>query len=155
MKAATDNGLGTYEEVELHGQQVSFQAAGSGDQVVVLLHGITSTAEAWREVMPRLAERYTVIAPDLIGHGRSAKPRGDYSLGAYAAGVRDLLAVLGFERGTVVGHSLRRRDRHAVLLPLPRVRRADGADLLRRPRAGRSTLCSAPPPCPAPSGCCR
>ena len=55
--------------------------------------------------MPRLAENYTVVAPDLIGHGRSAKPRGDYSLGAYAAGVRDLLAVLGFERATVVGHS--------------------------------------------------
>jgi pimeloyl-ACP methyl ester carboxylesterase len=97
--------LGAYEEIELHGHRVSFQAAGSGDQVVVLLHGITSTAEAWREVMPRLAERYTVIAPDLIGHGRSAKPRGDYSLGAYAAGVRDLIAVLGYERGTVVGHS--------------------------------------------------
>jgi pimeloyl-ACP methyl ester carboxylesterase len=97
--------LGAYEEIKLHGHRVSFQAAGSGDQVVVLLHGITSTAEAWREVMPRLAERYTVIAPDLIGHGRSAKPRGDYSLGAYAAGVRDLIAVLGFERGTVVGHS--------------------------------------------------
>ncbi len=64
----------------------------------MLLHGITSTAEAWREVMPRLAENYTVSRPDLIGHGRSAKPRGDYSLGAYAAGVRDLLAVLGFER---------------------------------------------------------
>ena len=73
--------------------------------MLVLLHGITSTPRAWREVMPRLAERYTVIAPDMIGHGRSAKPRGDYSLGAYAAGVRDLLAVLGFERGTVVGHS--------------------------------------------------
>ena len=72
----------------------------------MLLHGITSTSDAWREVMPKLAERYTVIAPDMIGHGRSAKPRGDYSLGAYAAGVRDLLAVLGFERGTVVGHSL-------------------------------------------------
>jgi pimeloyl-ACP methyl ester carboxylesterase len=56
--------------------------------------------------MPTLAERYTVIAPDMIGHGRSAKPRGDYSLGAYAAGLRDLLAVLDFERGTVVGHSL-------------------------------------------------
>ena len=89
----------------LHGHRVSFQAAGSGDELVVLLHGITSTSDAWREVMPELAERYTVVAPDMIGHGRSAKPRGDYSLGAYAAGVRDLLAVLGFDRGTVVGHS--------------------------------------------------
>jgi pimeloyl-ACP methyl ester carboxylesterase len=95
----------SYEEVQLHGHRVSYQVAGDGDELLVLLHGITSTAEAWREVMPRLAERYTVVAPDLIGHGRSAKPRGDYSLGAYAAGVRDLLAVLGFERGTVVGHS--------------------------------------------------
>ena len=97
--------LGPYEEVELHGHTIGFQAAGEGP-LLILLHGITSTSEAWREVMPRLAERYTVIAPDMIGHGRSAKPRGDYSLGAYAAGVRDLLAVLGFERGTVVGHSL-------------------------------------------------
>ncbi|HSJ16630.1 MAG TPA: alpha/beta hydrolase [Solirubrobacterales bacterium] len=97
--------LGPYEEVTLHGHTVGFQAAGEGP-LVVLLHGITSTSDAWRQVMPTLAERYTVIAPDMIGHGRSAKPRGDYSLGAYAAGVRDLLAVLGFERGTVVGHSL-------------------------------------------------
>jgi pimeloyl-ACP methyl ester carboxylesterase len=98
--------LGPYEEVQLHGQTVGFQAAGDGP-LLVLLHGITSTSEAWRDVMPRLSERYTVIAPDLMGHGRSAKPEGDYSLGAHAAGVRDLLAVLGFERGgTVVGHSL-------------------------------------------------
>jgi pimeloyl-ACP methyl ester carboxylesterase len=97
--------LGGYETVELHGHTVGFQGAGSGP-LLVLLHGITSTSEVWRDVMPRLAERYTVVAPDMIGHGRSAKPRGDYSLGAYAAGVRDLLAVLGFERGTVVGHSL-------------------------------------------------
>jgi pimeloyl-ACP methyl ester carboxylesterase len=97
--------LGQYEEVTLHGHTVGFQAAGEGDEPIALLHGITSNAEAWRKVMPRLAERYTVVAPDLIGHGRSAKPRGDYSLGAYAAGVRDLLALLGFERATVVGHS--------------------------------------------------
>jgi pimeloyl-ACP methyl ester carboxylesterase len=96
--------LGPYEEVELHGHRVGFQAAGSGP-LVVLLHGITSTSDAWRDVMPHLAENYTVVAPDMIGHGRSAKPRGDYSLGAYAAGVRDLLALLGFERATVVGHS--------------------------------------------------
>jgi len=56
--------------------------------------------------MPSLAEHYTVIAPDLLGHGQSAKPRGDYSLGAYASGIRDLLAVLGKERVTLIGHSL-------------------------------------------------
>jgi pimeloyl-ACP methyl ester carboxylesterase len=105
MSRTSRRELGSYEEIELHGHRVSYQTAGDGDEVLVLLHGITSTADAWREVMPRLAERYTVIAPDLIGHGRSAKPRGDYSLGAYAAGVRDLIAVLGYERGSVVGHS--------------------------------------------------
>src|SRR5207248_663188 len=73
---------------------------------VVLIHGITSRSDVWLEVMDSLADSYTVVAPDLIGHGRSAKPRGDYSLGAYASGGRDLLGVLGFERGTVVGHSL-------------------------------------------------
>jgi pimeloyl-ACP methyl ester carboxylesterase len=73
---------------------------------VVLIHGITSSSEIWREVMLQLAESHTVVAPDLLGHGRSAKPKGDYSLGAYASGIRDLLGVLGFERGTAVGHSL-------------------------------------------------
>jgi pimeloyl-ACP methyl ester carboxylesterase len=57
-------------------------------------------------VLPSLAERFTVIAPDLLGHGDSAKPRGDYSLGAYASGIRDLLIALGHERATFVGHSL-------------------------------------------------
>jgi pimeloyl-ACP methyl ester carboxylesterase len=47
-----------------------------------------------------------VVAPDLLGHGQSAKPRGDYSLGAYAVSVRDLLVALGHRRATVVGHSL-------------------------------------------------
>jgi pimeloyl-ACP methyl ester carboxylesterase len=97
--------IAPYDEVELHGHRVGYRSAGDGDQVLLLLHGITSTSEAWRSVIAPLAERYTVIAPDLIGHGRSAKPRGDYSLGAYAAGVRDLLAVLGYEKGSVVGHS--------------------------------------------------
>jgi pimeloyl-ACP methyl ester carboxylesterase len=54
----------------------------------------------------RLADRYTVIAPDLIGHGDSATPRGDYSLGAHAATIRDLLAAIGIERASIVGHSL-------------------------------------------------
>src|SRR5205814_2334586 len=93
------------QETTLHGHRVGFRMAGDGP-LIVLIHGITSTSEVWVDVMARLAERYTVVAPDLLGHGRSAKPRGDYSLGAYASGARDLLGLLGFERGTVVGHSL-------------------------------------------------
>jgi pimeloyl-ACP methyl ester carboxylesterase len=93
------------DQVELHGHLVGYQIAGEGP-VVGLIHGITSTSESWRRLIPRLAERYTVVAPDLLGHGGSAKPRGDYSLGAYASGIRDLMGVLGFESGTVVGHSL-------------------------------------------------
>ena len=92
-------------ELRLHGHPVAYYAAGSGP-VVLLIHGITSSADAWREVIPALAEHHTVIAPDLLGHGGSAKPRGDYSLGAYASGLRDLLAALGHSRVTVVGHSM-------------------------------------------------
>ncbi len=92
-------------EIALHGHRVFFRSAGSGP-VVVLVHGITSTSATWANVIPYLAERFTVVAPDLLGHGESAKPRGDYSLGAYASGVRDLLLALGHERATFVGHSL-------------------------------------------------
>ncbi len=99
------NGGIPLQETTLHGHRVGFRMAGEGP-LIVLLHGITSTSEVWLDVMARLAERYTVVAPDLLGHGGSAKPRGDYSLGAYASGGRDLLGLLGFERGTVVGHSL-------------------------------------------------
>jgi pimeloyl-ACP methyl ester carboxylesterase len=92
-------------DIVLHGHHVFFRSAGSGP-VVVLVHGITSTSATWANVLPYLAERFTVIAPDLLGHGESAKPRGDYSLGAYASGIRDLLIALGHERATFVGHSL-------------------------------------------------
>jgi pimeloyl-ACP methyl ester carboxylesterase len=84
---------------------VAYRCAGEGP-AIVLVHGITSTSATWERVMPYLATQYTVIAPDLIGHGRSAKPRGDYSLGAYASGVRDLMVALGQESATFVGHSL-------------------------------------------------
>lgn len=90
---------------KVHGHDVAYRQAGSGP-VLVMIHGIAGSSGTWVPVMPLLAERYTVIAPDLLGHGESAKPRGDYSLGAYASGIRDLLGVLGHERATVVGHSL-------------------------------------------------
>src|ERR687894_385662 len=94
-----------HEEITLHGHQVTYRRAGWGP-VIVLIHGITGSSVTWEDVIEPLAERYTVVAPDLLGHGESAKPRGDYSLGAYASGLRDLLAALGHERGTIVGHSL-------------------------------------------------
>jgi pimeloyl-ACP methyl ester carboxylesterase len=93
------------EELVLHGHRVRFRRAGSGPPLL-LIHGITGSSQTWSDVMPALSEHHTVIAPDLLGHGESAKPRGDYSLGAYASGVRDLLIALGHERATVVGHSL-------------------------------------------------
>lgn len=73
---------------------------------MVLLHGIAGTSATWDAVIPRLAEHFDVLAPDLLGHGESAKPRGDYSLGAYANALRDLLEALGKNRATFVGHSL-------------------------------------------------
>jgi pimeloyl-ACP methyl ester carboxylesterase len=91
--------------VRIHGHDVAYRQAGEGD-VLVFVHGIAGSSATWTPVMRRLADRYTVLAPDLLGHGDSAKPRGDYSLGAYASGIRDLLAVLGHERATFIGHSL-------------------------------------------------
>ena len=92
-------------EVRIHGHRVCFRLAGTGP-LIVLIHGITGSSAQWEPVMDALADRYTVFAPDLLGHGESAKPRGDYSLGAYASGIRDLLIGLSAEPATIVGHSL-------------------------------------------------
>jgi pimeloyl-ACP methyl ester carboxylesterase len=92
-------------EVALHGHRVNFNIAGDGPPVV-LIHGVAGRAAQWDQTMSLLAEEHTVVAPDLLGHGESAKPRGDYSLGAFASGVRDLMVGLDIESATVVGHSL-------------------------------------------------
>ena len=92
-------------ELELHGQSVTYRTAGSGP-ALLLLHGITNSSQTWEPVADQLSEHFTIIAPDLLGHGNSATPRGDYSLGAHASGARDLLTALGQEHVTVVGHSL-------------------------------------------------
>src|SRR5258707_1006496 len=81
----------------LHGNRIAYRQAGSGP-VLLLIHGITSSSATWDRVMPYLARHYTVIAPDLVGHGGSEAPRGDYSLGAHASNIRDLLLALGHER---------------------------------------------------------
>jgi pimeloyl-ACP methyl ester carboxylesterase len=88
----------------IHGYRRAFRIAGSGP-ALLLIHGVGDKSESWGPVHAKLAQRFTVIAPDLLGHGESDKPRADYSLPAFANGMRDLLAVLGIERVTVVGHS--------------------------------------------------
>lgn len=92
-------------EIDLHGHRAMYRKVGEGPPVV-LIHGMINSSRHWKKVALDLADRYTVIAPDLIGHGGSATPRGDYSLGAHAASIRDLLTAIGIERATIVGHSL-------------------------------------------------
>src|SRR3954454_15866359 len=93
----------------LHGYQRAFVQTGPIDgskPVLLLVHGIGQDSSTWRPVIHELARDHVVIAPDLLGHGDSDKPRADYAVGAYACGLRDLLTVLGVDRVTVVGHSL-------------------------------------------------
>jgi pimeloyl-ACP methyl ester carboxylesterase len=91
--------------VALHGDDVAYRMAGEGE-TLLLVHGMAGSSATWRAVLPQLERRYRVVAPDLPGHGDSAKPRGDYSLGAFAAWLRDLLRELDIERVTVIGQSL-------------------------------------------------
>jgi pimeloyl-ACP methyl ester carboxylesterase len=92
------------QRVTIHGHEVSYRGAGSGP-VVVLIHGMAGSSVTWEAVIPALSRHYTVIAPDLPGHGDSDKPRGDYSLGAHAGSIKDLLIALGHDRATIVGQS--------------------------------------------------
>ena len=94
-------------EVTLHGHRMAYREAGDPSRpALLLIHGITRSSATWDPVIPMLAQHAHVIAPDLLGHGDSDKPRADYSLSAFASIMRDLLAHLDVERATVVGHSL-------------------------------------------------
>ena len=93
------------QSVSIHGHEVKYRMAGSGP-TILLIHWMAGSSSSWKGALPELARQHRVIAPDLLGHGESAKPMGDYSLGAHASGLRDLLTVLDIDRVTVVGQSL-------------------------------------------------
>lgn len=93
------------QTVRVHGREASYVRAGSGS-AVVLVHGIAGDASEWSPVIERLSGDFDVIAPDLAGHGTSARLRGDHSIGAFACWLRDLLEAIDVERATFVGHSL-------------------------------------------------
>ena len=89
----------------LHGHQLSYVDSGAGP-TVLFIHGLLGSNQNWTHLVHSLDDRHRVVIPDLFGHGASEKPVGDYSLGAHAAALRDLLDQLGVERVTLVGHSL-------------------------------------------------
>ncbi len=91
--------------LELHGHRMALTDVGSGPPIL-LVHGMMSARTTWADQWDRLAADHRVVAPDLFGHGESDKPLGDYSLGAHAASLRDLLDALDVPSATVVGHSL-------------------------------------------------
>ena len=91
--------------VTVHGHRRAFVKMGRGP-ALVLLHGIGCDHRTWLPVLRPLSRHFTVIAPDLLGHGQSDAPRADYSIGGYANGVRDLLALNGITSATILGHSL-------------------------------------------------
>ncbi len=90
--------------MSIHGHEVRYLDVGEGP-VILLIHGLAGDWRSWRGAIRGLARNHRVLVPDLLGHGASAKPRGDYSIGAYASSMRDLLGVLGVDRATVIGQS--------------------------------------------------
>jgi pimeloyl-ACP methyl ester carboxylesterase len=91
--------------LELHGERMAYRDVGHGP-AMLLIHGMAGSSDTWRAALPRLSAHHRVLAPDLVGHGSSAKPRGDYSLGAFAVWLRDFLDKLAIKRVTLVGQSL-------------------------------------------------
>ncbi len=92
------------QHIRIHGENLAYRQGGQGP-VLLLLHGIAGSSGTWLPAMRLLQHDYTVLAPDFLGHGKSAKPLGDYSLGNHASGIRDLLHALDIERVTIVGQS--------------------------------------------------
>lgn len=102
---AVPNDAAQVQYATLHGYRRAYRMAGTGP-AVLLLHGIGDNSLAWEPLFDQLCQKFTVIAPDFLGHGFSDRPRADYSVSAFANGMRDLLTYLDVERVTVVGHSL-------------------------------------------------
>ena len=95
----------TTRTVTLHRHDLCYLDVGSGP-TILFIHGLLGSHQSWAHLVDMLDTDHRLLAPDLFGHGASAKPRGDYSLGSHAATLRDLLDLLGIERVTLVGHSL-------------------------------------------------
>ena len=131
--SANSDATANLKTMTLHGDRVAYRDEGAGE-VLLLVHGMGGSSNSWSGVIPLLAKKYRVIAPDLLGHGESDKPRGDYSVGAFAVLLRDLLDALGRPPSHRHRSLSRWRDRHAIRPSAPPVLRADRAHQQRRVR---------------------
>src|SRR3954453_11466433 len=107
-------------DIETAGARIHLATGGSGPPLL-LLHGHPQTHLTWHKIAPRLAKRFTVVAPDLRGYGDSAKPEGgerhvNYSKRAMAADQVEVMRALGFGRFAVVGHDRGGRVAHRMVL---------------------------------------
>ena len=117
--------------MRLTGGSIAYTIAGDGP-ALLLIHGLGGTRKAWRYLIHDLARTHTVIAPDLPGHGESDPPAGDYSLGAHACALRDLILSLGYRRFSLAGHSLGGGVAPSDRLPVSRAYRPAAAHRRRR-----------------------
>lgn len=90
----------------LDGNRIRYESLGTGGPTVVLIHGWTGDADAWRLATPELAKRVRVVALDLPGHGESDKPQTAYSMEFYARAVEAVMRAAGADRAVLVGHSM-------------------------------------------------
>lgn len=95
----------SHHMAEVNGVALHFVKGGTGESVV-LLHGFPQTWYEWHRIMPALAERYTVIAPDLRGMGASSQPTTGYDRKTVAEDIYQLVRHLGLERVAIVGHDV-------------------------------------------------
>jgi pimeloyl-ACP methyl ester carboxylesterase len=95
----------TSREIVVDGTRLHFVEAGEGP-ALVLIHGLSATHAHWEFTISAFANRWRVIAPDLPGHGRSAKPDAPYTVDFHAGMIRSLGRELGIPEAVVVGSSL-------------------------------------------------
>jgi pimeloyl-ACP methyl ester carboxylesterase len=90
----------TIEGVKLH-----YLTAGDGP-TLILLHGYTQTSRMWKPIIPLLAEKFTMIAPDLPGIGDSTIPKDGLDMKSAAIRIHSLISSIGIEKARIVGHDI-------------------------------------------------
>ena len=92
-------------DANIDGATIHYTTGGSGPSVI-LLHGFAETSRMWNPILPVLAAKFTVIAPDLPGIGDSSMPAGEMDMKTAAIQIHDLARSLGVTKARVVGHDI-------------------------------------------------